>query len=56
MAAKVISVQGDILDVEFTESTTDLDRSEDRWSTRIAPAGSKTKEDYEWRENNLRGA
>ena len=56
MSGKVIVVHGEILEVEFTESTTDLDQHIDRWSTKIAPDGSKTKEDYEWRESTLRGA
>ena len=56
MLGKVTAITGDLLQVEFTESSADFDKVVDRWSTRVAQPGSKTGEDYEWRRQNLNNA
>ena len=49
----IVKVDGDILSVEFPESSNMYDRAIDRWSSDVAQFESKTKEDYEWRRQFL---
>lgn len=43
----------DTLSLEFPKSSMYYDRTVDRWSTDLLPFETKTKEDYEWRDENL---
>ena len=56
MLGTVTSLVGDLLQIEFTESLPEFDKNVDRWSKNIAPAGQKSTEDYEWRNQNLHDA
>lgn len=53
LQAVITRVEGDTLFLEFPESSNFYDTSMDRWATQICPFESKTKEDYEWRRENL---
>jgi hypothetical protein len=53
LQARVVSVDGEKLYLEFEKSSNMYDASFDRWSTEIAPFESKTKEDYEWRASTF---
>ena len=55
MQGVVTSCEGDFFDIEFPGSSSEYDFSIDRWSTDIAPIGSKTSEDYKWRADSLQG-
>ena len=55
MLGTVTNVIGDLMSIEFRDSIIEYDKNVDRWSTNLAPAGSKTAEDYEWRKENLEG-
>lgn len=55
MLGTVTKIIGDIIEIKFTDSSVEYDKTVDRWSTNIAPAGQKTAEDYEWRNTELRG-
>ena len=41
------------MEVEFDLINADYDNTISRWSTFIAQFETKTKEDYEWRKQNL---
>lgn len=47
--ARISSVNGDILQLEFIYDIKSVDRFIDRWSIEIAPFESKTKEVWEWK-------
>jgi len=49
MHGVVTSVSADLLSIKFADSPPEYDKMIDRWSTRVAQAGMKTSEDYEWR-------
>jgi len=49
MLGTITEVTGDFLTIEFPNSNLEYDRLIDRWSMKLAVAGKKTKEDYEWR-------
>lgn len=52
----ITRVEGDILFLEFPESSNYYDTTMDRWATQICLFESKTKEDYAWRREQLAGA
>jgi hypothetical protein len=47
--ARISSVNGDVLQLEYIFDVKSVDRYLDRWSVEIAPYESKTKENWEWR-------
>ena len=51
----VVAVKNDRLSIAFLDSDPKQDKVVDRWSTSLAKAGSKTKEDHEWRQATLVG-
>lgn len=53
MLGTITEVTGDFLTIEFPNSNLEYDRLIDRWSMKLAVAGKKTKEDYEWRQDKL---
>lgn len=53
MQGKIISLNQDILSIEFILSPRGYDRKVTRWSTDIALFESKTKEDYAWRHEQV---
>ena len=53
MLGTVTQIVEDHIKVEFPDSPADYDKVVDRWSTNIAPAGQKTSEDLEWRNQKL---
>ena len=55
MVGTVTNIYEDLIDVEFPESSPDYDRTVDRWSIKIAPVNTRSKNDQEWRVNNLCG-
>ena len=48
--ARISSVNGDVLQLEYIFDVKAVDRLMDRWSVEIAPFESKTKENWEWRQ------
>jgi len=48
--ARIDSVNGDVLHLEFIYDNKTADRYLDRWSVEIAQFESKTKESYEWKK------
>lgn len=48
--ARISSVNGDMLQLEFIYDIKSVDKYMDRWSVEIAPFESKTKELWEWKE------
>ena len=47
--ARISSVTGDVLQLEYIFDVKSVDRYLDRWSVEIAPYQSKTKDIWEWR-------
>ena len=53
MVGTITEVTGDYLQISFPESPPEFDKIKDRWCTDIAPVGTKTTSDYEWRRSTL---
>ena len=47
--ARISSINGDILQLEYIFDSKNLDKFTDRWSVEIAPFESKTKDLWEWK-------
>lgn len=47
--ARISSVNGDILQLEYLFDTKNIDRFLDRWSVEIAQFNTKTQELWEWK-------
>ena len=55
LLGKVVKVQDDYLDIEFEKSPDDYDTVLSRWSAKLAPAGSESASEDEWRQSTFIG-
>ena len=53
LLGKVVQVKDDYLNIEFERSPDDYDTVLSRWSAKIAPAGSESASEDEWRRSTF---